>query len=612
MNIVYDFEEFPFQLPNELNVLLFEDYLCDRLNLLRCLNKSFKNFIDDLTKLNKTNDLTIYFESLSLFAFAQKNSIVLNQDTKIRALNKGTKLPYEFLYPLTQNLIIRLIQLDIIDDDKVLSQLIQDWPFAGFTDVHLSFLLESSDNVFDKFIHSSVGQSITLEQLSAFMKSEPKHKYNFRFQNVQRFERMFPSIDLLSVNFKFSSNFKFRDFIDFDLSTQYLSQIDFAFFVHDEPILIDVIQRQSLDEFVQYYSTLMLTSTQFKTPFQKVSSRLCLNMGWLEPFLITTTDMHLSLLSLHSGCRVPSSYSHVFPNLFHKMSNIDVLLFSDDDFYAWARNYDRKQIAISFLMLFSLNNAHIIPHKRFEMVLCDFVDNFEQTPFFLNFRSLNSIDFTSHRIRKIQIISSCNPTNESPDIWWNFFTNLDQIYQPENKENELLIFNEFVQSFKRSAQKLSLTFGDIEPLKHTELLPIYQQVLTLDDENPPRKICLIVKQIDEYVIDFLLNTLNTSERQLKYRHIVKIKSPKVFIHAWNNNFLQPGDQMPLFLVNCFILFLRWDRVDLISYLLANPCIRSWLESFLHVIPPVLLKMNLFSGYQIEHFVHCTKKMLKIE
>ena len=605
-----DCYEYPFPiLPFELNILLFEDYLNDRLNLLRCLNKSFQFFIDDfLTKVkNKTTDDLIYLESQSLLNYAKDNSIVVNQDTKIKALNKGKKLSHSILYPMTQNIIIRLIQLDFVEHNNFLSKILTDWPFVcKVNDVYLSFLLESTATVFEKFMNS-FGHSITPKQLSLIIQSKSKRKFNFRFQNVHKFEQLFPSIDLTHVQFDFASDFKFSDFVDFNISTKYLNQIDFAVFVHDEPIMIDIIKRRSLCDLYQYRKTLIQYSNDFEKPFEKVCSRICLNMGWLEPFLGTS----LSLLSLHSGCKIPSNYQNDYLQLIHKINTLDILLFSDDDFYDFALKMRRKSLTLSFLRMFSSMLVQF-PQPKFERLLADVVNDIEQTPFFVKFKAMYSLDFTKHRIRKFHLIYNFHPTTlTTRNFWFGFFKYLDQVYQPENKEQELSIFNEFVQSFKKSTEPLILlTLGDIDPLKHTDLLPIYQQVLTFEQDDSPLDILLIVKQIDENVVNFLINTMPSSKRQLKPYHIQKIKSPKVFISAWKNYFLQPGDQMPLFLINCFSLFLKWDRVELFSNMWTNGCISSWLETFYYTIPPILSRDFAFTFDQINQLDRYINKMLK--
>lgn len=612
-------------LPVEVVVLLLENNLSDRLNLLRCVNQYLKWVVDEFFKTsNKTTDPTIYLESQNLRDFAKSQKIIVNQDAKRGALKKGMSLSYEFLYPFTRNIIKKLIRLNSEQYDDMLIKLISDWPFFIYKQIetvdikafgiYMSFLLESSDKVFDAFLNSSFGEIMTTYQIRTFVDFKPKRTFRFSFEHLNRFFIRFPTISLTHLKFKFPKDFKYQDFISYQIPFYFLQQIDFALFKHQEPILTEIFQKKSLTDLCTYYSTLMQPGrndvTYVPKAFQKTCSFLCLKYQWLVPFLHSETSF-LTHFSLYDGYSIPLIAEPLYYLLLPKMSDIDILLYSDDNFFNWIMKNDLTLMSKTYLMMIVTRTTNFIPTKRCQQLGNHLFRNFEESDECRKIKQQCDVSLENNRVQKIIMLFSCC---DSPNgFWLQFILNLDQIYNKQQKDVEFKILNEFADSFQRKKpSNFHLTLGDFESIKHTELLPILLKFITFDKDNSPWEVISLVKHIDEHVLDFLIETLPFSQRQMKNQYISKIKSPKVFIKAHKNNFLtiQPLDTIGPFVISCCNLFLVWDRTDLFQILFENDCIKCWMESFGHIITTTINVRRQFSYHQIDYLTEYFDELIK--
>lgn len=595
-----EINELPFPLlPIELNVRLFEIYFSDRLNLLRCVSTTFKSFIDLGIKtpifIPRATDKTIYLESISLNQFAKENKIIVNSDVKVTAINKGMFVPYELLYPFTKDVVISMIRYNGDEYEQMLKQLLDQWPFVRYDEITISFLIEASDTIFKHFHNSSVMKNIDTLQLQRLFKHAKKRKYLFSFPKIARFQNHYSFIKFDHIKFTFPSNFKYLDFIDYKIPFNFLKNIDFGSFKHDEPVLIDIFDKRSIHDLKGYMDQLMIEPNKYyyvlSISLGKTVSRLCLRYQWFEPFLDPLTESYFNIFSLHQGCKFPSQYYPSFKKIYKKFNTFELIALSDDEFFDFVIECDQKEIIgflnfTDFVQMSFLTGIHhlLTPNRRDKIVQTIFAKMQHIKTLLLSTGFVNLINNTW---RKITIFLGC--LNNQCSFWVRFFISLDDFYIPEEKEQELQIFQEFVNIFKASGAKLKLRLADLARLKHTELLKIFKQGLTFDKENTPLDVLKITDVIDDNVLDFLIQSVDdVNQITIDHQYIDKIQSPRVLIRAWNNKFLKHQDKMGSLLCRCLKLILLWDRIDLISVILEEEDAKSWLVSFGFSLRPLLL------------------------
>jgi hypothetical protein len=261
-------------LPLELKVELFEKFLKDRLNLLRCVCSDWQLIVDkNVRKVlkRKTNDL-VYFESTSLDKFGQDMGLIKTSNLKVKALQTGIPLNLSQLYPITVEMVIELAKKGDIES---LNELSRSWPFvkskwfvisSNLSTLAKSLLFEcKSDEVFNWFLSHFdlfIRPKKTLVEnvdicLSSYSIDDSMMEYDAKLiASRLKFIGTKPNYrPLRNCIFDLSKGFTFQDLIDYEFNSSFLvnyySKIDRP--PHDH-VLLDIVKNRNLPRLHQYFT----------------------------------------------------------------------------------------------------------------------------------------------------------------------------------------------------------------------------------------------------------------------------------------------------------------------------------------------------------------------
>lgn len=280
-------------LPVEIPLKIFEDYLSDRLYLLRSVCGAWNLMIDSIIKRNnligdkqlvtKARSV-IFMESESLKKLAPKYDVVLNKITKIQAIEQGIDLQLKDLKPLTNDIIYALAQKGKVE---LLNQIIPDWPLTENDSLILfeKMIFTCNDQIFDwclinidLFISNVFCKSLESKLHCIFSLNQHLSKTSFypissfmRLQN--KFSTFFNDTTSFSkISIDYNQNFDFKGLIQLGA---WAVETSTFYFNHRPPkdapndnYLTQFAKDRKLKEF-QYYLEELNQLTDF-TPLKKL------------------------------------------------------------------------------------------------------------------------------------------------------------------------------------------------------------------------------------------------------------------------------------------------------------------------------------------------------
>lgn len=295
-------------LPLELKVKLFESYLTDRLNLLRCVCLDWKEIIDNNVRQwlkRKTNDL-VYFETTSLEDYGKDVvRLIQTSELKAKALQNGVPLKLSQLYPITIDIVIQLAKKGDIDS---LNELSKSWPFvkskffaisSNLSKLAKSLLFEcKSTQVCDWFLKNLKLFVKTGKKLIIFEKIQKCLSHFSIYDSMIEYDAKLIDSRLRIIDakskpilkncvFDLSKGFAYKDMVDYGfercLLVNYHSKC--CTFPNDY-LLLAIIKSRNFETLFQYYAQIKTLSyfNDVSYLFFATFSNYLLDEEWVDPF----------------------------------------------------------------------------------------------------------------------------------------------------------------------------------------------------------------------------------------------------------------------------------------------------------------------------------------